>query len=221
MPRVFAIGDIHGCDVALQTLLEKLELRADDTLVVLGDVIDRGPKTREVIDLLLEVSQRCRMISVMGNHEEMLLDVLAHTRPIRSWLDFGGQETLLSYGGIIDDIPASHRAYLTGMVDYWETDTDIFVHAAVHPDEPMSEQDTDRTRWKSIKGIELPHYSGKRVVCGHTPQPGEPLIFDGWICIDTGAHSGGWLTALETTHNLAFQANQFGEFRYTRLSNTP
>jgi serine/threonine protein phosphatase 1 len=217
MSRIFAIGDIHGCDVALRTLLGKLDLRLDDTVIVLGDVIDRGPKTCEVVDLLLEAADRCNMISVMGNHEEMLLDVLAHARPIREWLDFGGSETLLSYGGVIDDIPESHRVYFSSMLDYWETETDIFVHAAVHPDEPMSEQSTDRMRWKSIKGIELPHMSGKRVVCGHTPQPGEPLVFDGWVCIDTGAHLGGWLTALETRHNIAFQANQLGEFRYARL----
>lgn len=218
MPRTFALGDIHGCDAALRTLLEKVDLRPDDTLIVLGDVIDHGPRSKEVIDILLDVAGRCRMISIMGNHEEFLLDVLAHTRPIGDWLDFGGQETLLSYGGVIDDIPREHRAYLAGMLDYWETDTDIFVHAAVHPDEPMDEQDTDRTRWKKIKGIELPHCSGKRVICGHTPQSEEPLVFDGWVCIDTGAYSGGWLTLLEVQHNIAFQANQRGEFRYARIT---
>jgi serine/threonine protein phosphatase 1 len=217
MPRTFAFGDIHGCDLALRTLLERIELRPDDTLVVLGDVIDRGPKSKEVIDLLLDVGRRCRMISIMGNHEELFLAALSHRRPIREWLDLGGTETLMSYGGIIDDIPAAHRAYLANMMDYWETETDIFVHAAVHPDEPMSAQSTDRMRWKSIKGIELPHYSGKRVVCGHTPQSGEPLVFDGWVCIETGVHTGGWLTALETQRNIAFQANQIGEFRYARL----
>ena len=137
MPRTFAIGDIHGCDVALKTLLERIELHPDDTLVVLGDVIDRGPNSREVIDLLLAAAERCRMISIMGNHEELFLDALAHRRPIRDWLDLGGTETLMSYGGIIDDVPEAHRAYLAGMMDYWETETDIFVHAAVHPDQAM------------------------------------------------------------------------------------
>ncbi len=217
MPRTFALGDIHGCDVALRTLFEQVPLRADDVLIVLGDVIDRGPRSREVIDLLLDVAERCQLISVMGNHEEMLLDVLSHTRPIREWLDLGGQETLLSYGGIIDDIPDEHRAYFAGMVDYWETETDIFIHASLHPDEPMAQQRLDRLRWKTLKGNELPHYSDKRVICGHTPQPGEPLAFDGWLCIDTGAHQGGWLTLFETRQNIAFQANQRGEFRYARL----
>jgi serine/threonine protein phosphatase 1 len=217
MPRTFALGDIHGCDVALRMLLAQVPLRADDVLIVLGDVIDRGPRSREVIDLLLDVAERCRLISVMGNHEEMLLDVLSHARPIREWLDLGGQETLLSYGGIIDDIPDEHRAYLAGMVDYWETDTDIFIHASLHPDEPMDRQRLDRLRWKSLQGNELPHYSDKRVICGHTPQSGEPLAFDGWLCIDTGAHQGGWLTLLETGQNIAFQANERGEFRYARL----
>src|SRR5262249_15289959 len=134
MPRTFALGDVHGCDVALRTLLERVELRPDDTLVVLGDVVDRGPRSKEAIDVLLDVAERCQMISIMGNHEEMMLDVLAHTRPIRDWLDLGGNETLLSYGGIIDDIPQNHRDYLLSMVDYWETETDIFVHANLHPD---------------------------------------------------------------------------------------
>lgn len=218
MPRTFALGDVHGCDVALQTLLDRVELRPDDTVIVLGDVIDRGPRSKEVIDILLDLAERCQLISLMGNHEEMMLEALAHQRPIRDWLDLGGSETLLSYGGIIDDIPDRHRAYLASMLDYWETETDIFVHASLHPEQPMSEQRTDRLRWKTLRGIELPHCSDKRVICGHTPQPGEPLVFDGWICIDTGVHQGGWLTLLETHNNIAFQANQRGEFRYARLA---
>lgn len=217
MPRTFAIGDIHGCDVALRTLLERVDLNSDDTLIVLGNVIDRGPKSKDVIELLLAAFERCRLISIMGNHEEMLLGVLTHARPIREWLDLGGQETLLSYGGVIDDIPDLHRAYLASMVDYWESDSEIFVHASLHSDEPMDRQSTERMRWKSIRGIELPHISDKRVICGHTPQAGEPLVFDGWVCIDTGVFQGGWLTLLETERNIAFQANQQGEFRFAQL----
>lgn len=96
--RLLAIGDIHGCHIAFDTLLEHLSILPTDTVVVLGDVIDRGPGTRQVIDRLLELRQQCRLVFLMGNHEEMFLGSLAVEGVRESWLGFGGWETLQSYG---------------------------------------------------------------------------------------------------------------------------
>ena len=86
---------------------------------------------------------------------------------------------------------------------FWESDADIFVHACVESDISLNNQTSDFLRWKHIGGMESPHVSGKRVICGHTSQTdGVPIVFDGWACIDTYPHGGKWLTCLnvETDH---------------------
>jgi len=103
--RTLAIGDIHGCDFALATLLDQVAPGQDDTLIVLGDVIDRGAGSKQVLDLLLDMSKRCRLIFIRGNHEEMLIGA-PESRGLReSWLQYGGTQTLFSYGGTFDQIP--------------------------------------------------------------------------------------------------------------------
>jgi serine/threonine protein phosphatase 1 len=74
--RTFAIGDIHGCSKALRTLIEAIDPRTADTVVILGDFIDCGPDSKGVVDLLIALSNRCRLIALIGNHEEMLLNAL-------------------------------------------------------------------------------------------------------------------------------------------------
>ena len=109
--RLLAIGDIHGCHVAFETLLTHLAITPSDTFVVLGDVIDRGPGTRQVIDRLIDLKQRCRLAFLLGNHEEMFLDSLAIEELQDPWLGFGGLETLMSYGEHAEDtgeIPPEH-----------------------------------------------------------------------------------------------------------------
>lgn len=216
--RLFAIGDIHGCDIALETLLQRLELSRDDTVVVLGDIVDRRPNTRRAIELLLDLAVQCRVVGVLGNHEEMMLRVLDGAQWIAGWLVCGGDAALASYGGVIDDVPETHRQFMEAMLPYFETDTEIFVHAGVTPHLPLFEQDDVWLRWESTRGTEDPHFSGKRVICGHTPQEtGLPRVSDGWICLDTSAHAGGWLSCLDVRHDVVYQSNQRGEYRILRL----
>lgn len=118
--RILALGDIHGCNQALVLLLSLVQLTAIDTLVVLGDAIDRGPESRQVIDQLLSVKQTCKLIFLMGNHEQMLRDVLMGQGLFGAWQDVGGRETLHSYGGggdrkhptIPSSLPSVRRAIL-------------------------------------------------------------------------------------------------------------
>lgn len=196
--RHFAIGDIHGCDVALETLLQRLDLSVNDTLVVLGDVVDRGPNTRRVLDLLIELSKACRLVPVLGNHEEMMQQALAGALSMRGWLSCGGLESLTSYGGIIDDIPERHYRFLDARLPYWETKTEIFVHAGIDPWTSPADQESDVLRWQSTSGEEARHVSGKRVICGHTQQQsGRPRVSPGWVCLDTWAYGDGWLSCLD------------------------
>lgn len=214
--RVLAIGDIHGCDVALETLIEHLQPTADDTLVVLGDVVDRGSGTARAIDMLIDLESRCQLIFLIGNHEEMLLSAIAHGNSL-FWMHVGGQETVASYGTSLDDIPAEHLDFLRRGLDMYETGNDVFVHAFLDHDRSLSDQSNEWLRWYKLVGHEGPHKSGKRIVCGHTSQKsGEPLIGDGWVCIDTWACGNGWLTCLDATNDLVYQAKQTGEFRGPR-----
>lgn len=214
--RTLAIGDIHGCDVALELLLEKLEPTADDRVIVLGDVVDRGPNTRRAIDLLLELGQTCELKFILGNHEEMMLGTLQTGDWLDDWLRFGGAETLQSYGGAFDDVPAQHLDFLRAGLNYCETETEIFVHANLEPDMPFDLQLPEWLRWERLTGYEPPHESGKRIVCGHTSQrSGIPLVFDGWVCIDTWVYGAGWLCGLDVGEDLLYQTSQSGDSRDT------
>jgi len=212
--RTLAVGDIHGCHIAWQILQNKLDFNPNDTIVILGDVIDRGPGSKQVIDNLLELQDLCQLIFILGNHEEMLLDVLHNGSWKNAWPGYGGLETLLSYGGRLEDIPESHLEFIKTGLDYWQTETDIFVHANLNPAADLLRQKNQDLRWEKLKGNEKNHCSGKRVICGHTPQSsGEPWVFEGWVDLDTNCCRGGWLTCLDVGTNLIYQARQTGEFR--------
>lgn len=209
--RTFAIGDIHGCEVALDGVLSQIRPGADDTLVVLGDVIDRGPNTARCIEILMAVQQKCNMVLVMGNHEEMLFEAFETGIPNSRWIRYGGQEMVMSYGGRVQNIPRPHLDFLADSVPFYETDDTIFVHANLDPEMPPAEQSIECLRWRHLTGFELPHSSGKRIICGHTPlKTGLPQVFEGWVALDTWAYGGMFLTAIDVGSEEIFQANQTG-----------
>ena len=94
--RLIAVGDIHGCSIALRTLIDAIAPNPDETIVALGDVIDWGPNSRDCVKQLIDLSSRCHFILVRGNHEEMLFAALESESDLRSWLDLGGEQTLMS-----------------------------------------------------------------------------------------------------------------------------
>lgn len=217
--RTFAIGDVHGCHQALTTLLEILRVSASDTLIFMGDIVDRGPSTKSVIDELITLRGKCEVVLIMGNHEQMMRDAISGSGLLNAWLDAGGHATLASYGGSIENIPAEHLRFLLSAQPFRETDTDIFVHASLEHGVSLRNQTSDFLRWKHIGGSERPHSSGKRVICGHTAQrDGIPFVFDGWVCIDTYAHGGKWLTCMDVKTNHVVQTSQDGEARDFPLS---
>ena len=217
--RVLAIGDVHGCHRALDTLISVLSPTLDDTVIFLGDLVDRGPSSKEVMNCVLTLRKECKVVVIGGNHEEMMRHAISGNGLLNTWLDAGGQATVDSYDGSLDNVPPEHIRLLVTTSPFYETDTDIFVHASLESDLALSTQSSDFLRWKHIGGNELPHVSGKRVICGHTAQTdGVPLVFDGWVCIDTYPHGGQWLTCLDVVSNHIYQASQDGGTREFPLS---
>src|SRR5947209_8352154 len=108
--RTLAVGDIHGCLRALDALLAAVRLQPDDRLITLGDYTDRGPDSHGVIERLLELGDRCRLVCLRGNHDQMMLDARHDPMVLREWLQFGGRQTLQSYAprggpGHLDEVP--------------------------------------------------------------------------------------------------------------------
>ncbi len=188
-----------------------------DTLVVLGDYIDRGPDSRGVIEMLIDLGRRCRLAPLMGNHEELLLEVRASLRPIHWSTCIGGAATLRSYGAGLDfgSIPPEHVKFMERSLDYVETATHIFLHASYDPDLLIPDQPFSTLRWQSLRDkIPGPHRSGKTVIVGHTAQKKGEILDLGYIkCIDTYCYGGGWLTALDVVTLEIWQANRDGELR--------
>ena len=219
MGRILAIGDVHGCHRALVTLLGVLALTPSDTVVFLGDTVDRGPDSKLVVDRILSLRDTCKVVFITGNHEEMMRDAISGRGLVNQWLQAGGQATVDSYGGSLENVPPEHIRFLVSGSQFWESESDIFVHACVESGISLNNQTSDFLRWKHIGGMESPHVSGKRVVCGHTSQTdGVPLVFDGWACIDTFPHGGKWLTCLDCETDHVVQASQDAEVREFPLS---
>ena len=167
------------------------------------------------------------LIAIRGNHEEMMVGATTGDIARASWLEYGGTETLRSYGvrrpEKIDDIqaaidPTHWRFIQEDCVDYHETATHFFVHAGAEPDLALEDQDPQVLRWKRFHGAR-PHMSGKIMVCGHTPQAtGLPSSVGHAVCIDTGVYArGGWLTCLDIQTGEFWQANQKGAIHRNSL----
>lgn len=217
--RTIAIGDIHGCHIALETLLAVVAPTTADTVVLLGDVIDRGPGTRQCIDQLLALRSRCRIVHLMGNHEEMFLDALVGGEWSRTWYQYGGLEMMQSYGdGGFSAIPPAHMDFIRGGKDYFETERDIFVHGFLRPSVPLERESAQQLRWARFQPTNAVHSSGKRVICGHTAQPhARPAGGPTYLCLDTCVYSPtGALSALDVDANMIWQATQAGELRDAR-----
>ena len=216
--RTIAIGDIHGCAKALDTLLAALTLTARDELNFLGDYVDRGPDSKGVLDRLIQLNLGRQATFLRGNHEVMMLAAQDGVDSLRFWLQHGGQAALYSYGpsAVVNDIPDHHWHFLRSTcIDALETDHHLFVHANLEFDKPLNEQTLDWLQWTPlIPKKHRPHCSGKTMICGHTQQTsGLPLRLEQAICIDTRAYANGWLTALNVESGQYWQSNQQGEVR--------
>lgn len=216
-PKTYVIGDIHGCALALFALVSELPLRKIDTVVTLGDYVDRGPRSADVFKWLFKLRERCNLVPILGNHDLVMLQAWQTPANVDYWLSIGGAETLRSYGknATIDSVPTEHMLFLRDCALYHETDTHFFVHANYVPELPLSEQSEVDLLWLSLQNrTPGPHCSGKIAIVGHTTQPkGNILDLPHLKCIDTGCCYNGWLTCLELTSGQIWQVNDYAEWR--------
>lgn len=219
--RVYAIGDIHGRVDLLQTLHQKILEDAASApsavtkaAVFLGDYVDRGLNSKEVIDLLLDRPlPGFETIHLKGNHEQAMLDFLKDASIGPSWLRFGGNETLYSYGvrvpseipaaerprqlqiALSEALPQTHVTFLSELRLSLIIGDYAFVHAGIRPGIPIENQVPEDLLWIRKEFIESKRNHGKIVVHGHTITR-EPEICPNRIGIDTGAYASNVLTSL-------------------------
>jgi len=205
--KVFAVGDIHGCYRKLESLLGRIPIDPEeDVLVFLGDYLNRGPESKQVINLLLEVKRKFRRcVFLLGNHEHSLLEYARTGDPdlLRVIRPLGVEATLKSYGDKpirslreLSFLPDDHRDFLAHLLPYYRLDQYLFIHAGVIPGEDLETSPLDR-----LLTVREPFLSSREplaaiVVFGHTPFE-TPFVTRDKIGIDTGAVYGNLLTAVE------------------------
>ncbi len=197
MSRTFVIGDIHGMIDPFNELLERIGLTTSDTLILLGDYVDRGPHSRLVVERVLDlIKTGHHVIALKGNHEEMLLQAVERGSPEDRllWLGNGGRQTLKSYPD--GRIPGEHLAFFRSLRLWHEMDGYFFVHAGVEPELPPSAASPEAMLWIRREFVFSTFDWGKKIVFGHTPFR-EPFVGSNKIGIDTGCVYGGSLTSLE------------------------
>lgn len=209
--RLIAIGDIHGFSQAFDVLLASIMPTPDDLIVTLGDYVNRGPNSSQVLETLAKLHQTCQHVAILGNHDEMMLDCRNDVHAEGRWLYKGGDLTLESYGpkATVGAIPEHHWDFLESCVPYYETDHFVFTHANYCWYSNVPDQPTSLLRWTAIEE-EPPkqHVSGKTFIVGHSPGKIRDLGY--CRCIDTGCSIGGVLTAMEVNTGKIWQATESG-----------
>ena len=215
--RVYAVGDIHGRLDLFEAIIAAIEeddaslAPARTTVVLLGDLVDRGPDSAGVVARARAWGQRREVRMLAGNHEEMFLSSFDDIEVLRHFLRFGGKETVLSYGIDRDTynaaeleevqammaaaVPEADREFLRSFEDMIAIGDYLFVHAGIAPGVPFEEQRRKDLRWIREPFLSHGEPLGAVVVHGHTISD-EPVERGNRIGIDTGAYSSGRLTAL-------------------------
>jgi serine/threonine protein phosphatase 1 len=214
--RLFAIGDIHGCADELATMLNAIDATRGDTVVFVGDYVDRGPSARDVIELLLDYqSGGAECVFLKGNHEDMMLSFLGLPGHYgESFLFNGGALTLESYGlsndtdepeRVLDRIPRRHLDFLSSLATSYLRPPYLFVHAGISPLHQLEEQRVEDMLWIREQFIFHAHQVGATVVFGHTPMRTVMVDLPYKLGIDTGLVYGGKLSCIELNEGVLYQ----------------
>lgn len=215
--RVYAVGDVHGCAAEFEALIAAIDAddaargATDTTVILLGDLVDRGPESARVIALAKQWQARRKVRILIGNHEEMFLDSFDSVEVLRQFLRHGGRETLLSYpvdpaayadasfaetqAMMAAAVPAAERDWLARLEDAVLIGDYLFVHAGIKPGVPLEQQTLSDLRWIREPFLSHRESHGAIVVHGHTITE-EIEVRTNRIGIDTGAYASGKLTAL-------------------------
>jgi serine/threonine protein phosphatase 1 len=216
--RRIIIGDVHGHYDGLMALLREVDLGSDDQVYFLGDLIDRGPKSAEVIKFVRSNKYPC----LLGNHEVMMLRAIKEgeedRRILQFWMQAGGDATIASYGA--NGILRSDVDWVESLPTYLDLGDIWLVHAGVDPYMPLEQQGEQQFCWMREKffSSSFPYFDNKLIITGHTitftlpgVSPGELAAGVGWLDIETGAYhrKSGWMTALDIDNKQVYQMNVF------------
>lgn len=216
--RRIIIGDVHGHYDGLMQLLEAIAPESEDQVYFLGDLIDRGPRSAQVIDFVRKNSYHC----LLGNHEQLLLNAFpdgqVYHPALQAWLYSGGNTTVSSYGEV--EVLLEHLDWIRTLPTYLDLGDIWLVHAGVHPRMPIADQTFQEFCWirEEFHSSPKPYFPDKLIIIGHTitftfpnVAPGELVQGNGWLDIDTGAYhpKSGWLTAVDMTNRKVYQVNVF------------
>ncbi|RII28297.1 MAG: serine/threonine protein phosphatase [Geobacter sp.] len=218
-PRRFVVGDIHGCARTFRRLVtEVIRLRPGDELYLLGDLLDRGPDSKGVLDFIFELrAQGYFVMSVRGNHEEMCLQAGNDLSYLELWLANGGLATLNSFAAEAPgEIPHKYRFFLSCLPYYLLLDDFVIVHAALNFDRADPFEDQETMIWQRECSVDCSRIGGRRIINGHTAisrsrleaSLGSDRIMLDNGCVFVGRAGLGSLAALElNTMTISYQAN--------------
>ncbi len=211
----FAIGDVHGSMKYLQALIEKCLAYAEEQqtlphFIFLGDYVDRGSQSREVLSCLQQLPEilgsGSKVTCLRGNHDQMFIDAVLH-RDIDGWLSNGGDETLNSYARepsnlrvdpllkIYGPLMGAHAKWLDTLPLSFEDEYRFYCHAGIRPGVPLDRQEPHDLLWIRQEFLDFKHRHTKLIVHGHSPTMSGPDLRINRLNLDTGACMGGKLTA--------------------------
>jgi len=218
----YVVGDIHGCYYTLKKLISSLNIQESDKLIFLGDYIDRGPHSKDVVEYVKNLSKDKSVIALKGNHEQMC--VYGFDKQL--WLHNGGVETLKSYDDRTPEekkmpsfkekearqiwlknqptISKEHMEWIMDLPLYHEDENYFYVHAGVNPVLSLDEQTEQDMLWIREPFIQSEKDFNKTIIFGHTPFK-KVFMETNKIGIDTGCVYGNYLTAFETENGVFFQ----------------
>lgn len=217
--RIFAVGDVHGCIKTLNSLLNEIKLKKTDKLIFLGDLIDRGPNSKAVLDLFFSLkSEGYDVNSIIGNHEFMMLESLLAKSKREHWKKQGGDIVLKNFNlAHPEQIPKKYFDLISSFPLFLELGGYILVHAGLNFDIDNSFEDKDAMIWeRNREGIDTTKLDGKTMLVGHTPKSLDEIkeslnssrIFLDGGCVYKNNHKLSKLFALELNEKkLYWQSN--------------
>jgi serine/threonine protein phosphatase 1 len=198
MSQTFVIPDIHGRLDLLCDGLTEIAARSQgegDTIVLIGDYVDKGPASRGVIERLLSgVGEGLHLVTLKGNHDAMMAGALRDPSKMADWLAKGGDAALASYGGDPANVPQVHIGWLDGLRPFYVDTHRLYVHAGVDPKIALDGQREETLLWKRYPKGNSDGFGDLHVVHGHDNYPDGPLLYEGRTNLDTLAWRTGRLT---------------------------
>lgn len=219
-PRRIIIGDVHGHYDGLMHLLDRIAPAQTDQVYFLGDLIDRGPASAQVVSFV----QKNGYTSLLGNHEQLMLEAFPGGQTfapgVQAWLFSGGRTTVASYTDV--SLLMDHLEWMKTLPLYLDLGDVWLVHAGLDPKLPLESQSAQEFCWirEAFHRSTESYFSNKLIITGHTItftlphiMPGALASGPGWLDIDTGAYhpKSGWLTGLDISNNQVYQVNVFSQ----------